>query len=382
MTRYHINNKGEAGKCSAIIGNCLFKNDDLTEQVHYSSIEEARRAAEQKLKEESQIVPLRRIKSSDPQLKAFKGSDVSIVSNLCEDAMATNADVNSIARTISQIDDSQRVIALRKLDKDQISKVLKDWQAELNIFVERRAGTSDFEIHSGNIGGNSADSDFVVISQGAPIMNLEAKFGSATNGAIGIERASNLTGFPSFNLSKDEKAEMMKIYAEQGENAVVKELLNKMNNYVSEFNKEPRKVNSHEIYDIVKSSGKKGNSDSVKDYSIVNFRQKEGVGQISETELTLTKNENWNVRVAVNSKDGTARLAYLFETNDKQKQLKVLFNNKNSLYAAKSDDGSLKAVNKKNYENKDELVKIQSKFQMGVGSYNVWYKEGLEPEEL
>lgn len=385
MARYHVNNKGNVGKCSAKPGNCAFKNDDSTEQIHYSTKQEAQTAAEMILGAEIKIVPL---KKADPVSKpalANKGSNVSAVSNMCEDAMADNADVNEIAKKINTINDSQRVVALRKLDHDQIAKVLKDWRTELNVFVAKRVGTKDFTINSGNVGGNSADSDFVITSaNGTIIMNLEAKFGSATNGAIGIARTSNLTDYPAFNLDKNEKGELLKTYSQKGETAVIRQLSAKMNKYADEFNKETRTVSSKEIYDIVKSSGKSGNSKNVKDYSVVNFRQKEGKGQISETEITLKEDENWNVRAVVNTEEGTARLAYLFETEDKQKQLKVLFNNKNSLYAVRNDKGLLEIVNKKNYEDNGtdgELVRIPSKLQMGTGSYNVWYSEGKELEQ-
>ena len=383
MIRYHVNDKGNVGKCSAKPGNCAFKNDDSTEQIHYATKQEAQTAAEIILGTKIQIVPFK--KGALKSVLTNKGSNVSNVSNMCEDAMTDDADVEEIAKKINTINDSQRVVALRKLDHDQIVKVLKDWRVELNDFVAKRVGTTDFTINSGNMGGNSADSDFVITSSdGTIIMNLEAKFGSATNGAIGISRASNLTDFPAFNLDKNEKAELLKIYSLKGEAGVIQQLSAKMNKYADEFNKEERIVSSKEIYDIVKSSGKSGNSKNVKDYSVVNFRQKEGRGEISETEITLKEDENWNVRAVVNAEEGTARLAYLFETEDKQKQLKVLFNNKNSLYAAKNDKGLLEVVNKKNYEESGtngELVRIPSKFQMGTGSYNVWYSEGRELEQ-
>lgn len=382
MSRYHINDKGNVGKCSAKPGNCLFKNDDSTEQIHYSTKQEAQAAAEERLKAKIQVASLKKADPAPKPISSIKGSNVSTVSNMCEDAMADNADVEEIARKISIINDSQRVVALRKLDHNEIVKVLKDWRIELNDFVEKRVGTADFTINSGNIGGNSADSDFIITSSnGETIMNLEAKFGSATNGAIGIARASNLTDFPAFNFDKDEKNELLNLYSQKGETAVIRQLSEKMNKYSDEFNKEKREVSSQEIYDIVKSSGKSGNSKNVKDYSVVNFRQKEGKGQISETEITLKDDEKWNVKTVVNIQEDTARLAYLFETEDKQKQLKVLFNNKNSIYVKKNADGSLELVNKMTYEKPDELIKIQSKLQMGTGSYNVWYKEGLELEE-
>lgn len=380
MSRYHINDKGNAGKCSAKPGNCLFKNDDSTEQIHYSTKQEAQVAAEERLKAKIQAAPLKMVDPAPKPISSIKGSNVSTVSNMCEDAMADNADVEEIARKISVINDSQRVVALRKLDQGEIVKVLKDWRIKLNDFVAKRAGTTDFTINSGNIGGNSADSDFIITSSnGETIMNLEAKFGSATNGAIGIARASNLTDFPAFNFDKNEKKELLNTYSQKGEKAVIRQLSEKMNKYADEFNKEERTVISKEIYDIVKSSGKSGNSKNVKDYSVVNFRQKEGKGEISETEITLKEDENWNVRAVVNSEEETARLAYLFETEDRQKQLKVLFNNKNSLYAVKDEDGSLKIANKSNVDEK-ELIRIQSKLQMGTGSYNVWYSEGKELE--
>jgi len=381
MSRYHINpDTMRAGICRAQPGNCLFRDEDNSERTHYSSKQEAISAAENLLQQKVGTPKL--VKKIVKQNTQVFGSNVSLVTNLCEEAVATGSDIKVIAKNISQINDSQRVVALRGLKEEEIEKILSEWKQSLRKLTAEKIGSDNFSIQSGNSGGNSADSDLVVIANDENVMNLETKFGAATNSAAGIQRVSSLINADAFTLDNSEKLELLNIYSKEGgkdEAAVIQKLDAKMRTYAEDFNSKNHTVNSQEIYDIVKSSGKKGNSQQVKDYSIVNFRQNDGKGYISETEISLSEDEQWNVTAVVNSGTDTARLSYEFTTTDGQKYLKVLFNNKNSTYAIKNPDGSLKIVNKKNY-NTDELIRIPSKLQMGTGSYNVWYKEGLEKD--
>ena len=130
---------------------------------------------------------------------------------------------------------------------------------------------------------------------------------------------------------------------------------------------------SEQVYDLVRSSGKQGNSTKLSNYAIVNFRRNNGVATVSETEMSIVPDEKWQAQYSVSTEQGVARISYQLVSEDEQKRIKILFNNKNSLYTI--ENGVRKAVNKKQYDN-SELDRIPSEFQLGVGSYNVWYEEG------
>lgn len=51
MSKWHINDKGDPGECSATKGECPFKNDDGSPAPHYDTAEEARIAFEKEMEE-------------------------------------------------------------------------------------------------------------------------------------------------------------------------------------------------------------------------------------------------------------------------------------------------------------------------------------------
>lgn len=310
------------------------------------------------------------------------GSNVSRVTVLCESAMETDSDISAIAPAVAAFKDNERILAFRGLLIHDIKKVLCDWKNELNLFVREKTETDNFVIVAGNSLGNSASSDLVVFVDGESVMNIEAKFGFATNGAYGIRRVSSVLGVPAFNLHKEQKAALLTRYHRHGPSYSLSMLQDYMNEYVHDFNVSSHIAVSGKVFDMVKSSGKAGNGSLVKDYRILNFRRKTvndfPTGIISESSLNITKNDVWNIECSVTNNDESQRLSYFLRSQDGQKRIKIMFNNKNSLYAIEDKEtGMLKSVNKRKYDIND-LTQIQSKFQMGTASYNMWYREGLE----
>lgn len=305
------------------------------------------------------------------------GSDVSQTSSLCEKAMLSDSNIKELAKIISQIEDRNRIIALRSMDYAQIYSILQNWKTELKKHVAIKIGKDNFKIISNNESGNNSDSDIAVVSKLGVEMNIETKFGSSTNSASGVKRMSNIIGTPAFNLTRFEKLELINEHIKYGEESALKSLREKMSQYVKKFNVLNNKVNGKNIFDVIMSSGKNGNSKKVKNYSIINFRQNNGKGYISETEMTLNPNEEWDMECEISSNTDVSRLSYLFKTKDGQKNLKALFNNKNTLYVRKNKDGIFIPASKKRYS-LENLTEIRSRSQLGAGSYNIWYGEGLE----
>lgn len=373
MPLYHISPKTKKPSvCRAKTGKCPYLT--TSEYPHFTSYEEAMKSVEEREAQHNPSTTAIRKKRATASVQKAS-SNVSYVSDLCEKAMVSD-EIDEFAEKITETDDSKRVLALRGLDKNEIAETLVSWQNDLRNFVERKTGRKDFTLITENIGGNSAMSDFTAVDEnGEILMNLEAKFGSATNAAAGLKRVSDVVGTDAFTLTAEDKAELIKIYySSSDKQQVLDRLSTKMHEYATAFNAQENTVSSEQVYDLVRSSGKQGNSTKLSNYAIVNFRRNNGVATVSETEMSIAPDEKWQAQCSVSTEQGVVRISYQLVSEDEQKRIKILFNNKNSLYTIE-ENGTRKVVNKKGYD-LSELDRIPSKFQLGVGSYNVWYEEG------
>lgn len=300
--------------------------------------------------------------------------DVSDSTRLCEEALASSVGpLREKAVQIVSLDSSRCLKSLRNLPVEQVETILRSWKSQLIAALEREYGTVRLEV--GNSSGNRSKSDLLAYLSSGQIVLVETKFGFSTTTAAGIKRVSEVLTVPCFALDANQKLTIIR-RREAPMNA--KQYLESvMTAYAECFNAEPPTPNSSKIYDLVKSSGAEGNSKDTSDYRVFNFGYDGVAVSLTESPLSLTHNDVWTVQCVVSSaseKKG-ARLAFMFQSMDGTKNLKLLHNNKNTNYV---DSNGLR-IDKTKYEH--EFFAVPSYLQSGAGSYNGWYSEHSDIED-
>lgn len=315
-----------------------------------------------------------------------KNVDVSKVTKICEDAMCDGADIDAIAEHISTIDDSNRVLALRGLGAEDIRETLVSWREDMIDIVSEKYGLSpdDIMVSPGNSMGNSGSSDLVLtIKDTGRDIAVETKFGSATNSAIGLQRMSEvLSGKKCFEVSPENKKLLVDTYIQGSPQEATGVLRGIMENYADDFNNSETVVDSRSLMDIIKSSGAKGNLETVGDYHVINFKADEAGAYATETPLSISEDDKWFVTVEIGEKGNNPRVNYIFTSEDGQKRIKMTYNNKNSAYVDKNGQNIVTKSRMNNQiksgeKDKSDFLRIESNYQLSTGSYNVWYQEGI-----
>lgn len=286
--------------------------------------------------------------STATTVKNNKGN-ISFATNDCERAMTTKGDIDKISFTLSQLPQNNLPIALREMAEQEINETLCSWKQELNILLD-----NPDEIIRNNDGGNFADSDLLA-HKGGKYTAVEAKFGAHTNAASGINRVNNILNYPAFQIDSEARKEIAENYLD--ENKMFNLLENKIDLYMEEFIKDVKIINSEKCYDLIKSSGKEGNSLDFDNYKVFTFKQG---GIVKEIPLNINKDDEWTVEPIKNKTDNSLRFNYILTSGEKK--IKLTYNNKNN---------NRVKIN-------GEKVKIASKFLTGCGSYNVWFSDGLK----
>jgi len=316
-----------------------------------------------------------------------KNLGVSHITSLCEDAMCSGSDIDNISRTIASTDNSNRVIALRNLDEQDIKETLQDWKEDMISIVSEKFDIDESDISSirpGNDMGNFGSSDLIIVLNDGRDINVETKFGRATNSAIGLSRMNEvLSGEQCFSVNVEDKQKLVNFYLDDPKKA--KEYLTSLHKeYIDNFNQKNITVNSQVLTDIITSSGLQGNSASLDNYIVVNLKAGDKGAYATETPLTINNEDVWEVNAQLGEKGKNTRIDYIFTSDDGQKRIKMTYNNKNSAYVDTSSNTLIPKRRMKKLidkgKNAEDFMKIESNYQLSTGSYNVWYKEGLLDE--
>ena len=301
--------------------------------------------------------------------------DISDATKLCELAMTSAADVYSIADKIDMIDDQCRPKLLRRSDRGEIAATLLRWRGLTQRSLIARGFSNPVVTMANSEHGNFSASDLIVSDDGDAMLNVETKFGGATNANIGVERMSDILGAPAFFLGKDDRMRMLSSLPEHhGCDAsftgmVISVMRAYMNDYVNSMDWVGIRVNGHAIRDMVMSSGAAGNSAAMTgDYDIYVYKRR----RIDVITPMLTGDEEWDVSASITSSASSVRLSYRLVNESTEDTIRATLNNKNSTYVLVDGDTVLPTTDK----HADGALRIPSRLQLGVPSYNVWYKSG------
>lgn len=284
---------------------------------------------------------------------SVRRGNISRATDLCEEAMESSSNIEEISRRLEATPDRERPVVLRKKTASQIGVILQDWQLGVAKLYQGA------EIVSNNDAGNGAASDLIAKYPDGRQSLIEAKFGAATNSAPGIKRVSEVLGTEAFSIDDDARKEVAAVYIAEGEKAAISMVAKKLQAYSETFNSTEHTVDSKAVFDLICSSGAKGNSNDDDDYRIYRFGVRNGMGTIKEIPLNLRRDTKWTVKAEPSIQEDSARLNYYLTSEDGSKHIRLTYNNKNS--------AGLKVGG--------EIIKIPSKVCAGVGSYNVWYSE-------
>lgn len=233
-------------------------------------------------------------------------------------------------------------------------------------------------ITSNNTSGNAASSDLVATYSDGMQYPIETKFGEKTDSNSGVGRMENALGESTYSVPNREDI-LKKYVVDENKEYIKNALQTSMKKYADEFNNHSHNVNGSIIYDMLKSSGKQGNSvnEWSDNYTILSFRVKNKKPVMEETTIDIKPDDKWDVTAELSEKNGSIRLNYRFTNrNNPQQTIKATFNNKNTLYVDKEGN----TVNKKSYhgdfdEDKKagKIIGVPSKYLMGTASFNVWF---------
>lgn len=290
--------------------------------------------------------------------------NVSRATDLCEDALSTDSNIQEIAVILSEKPLKELPTVFKRknpttkqtevMSAPEIASLLNDWKVGLSKLYPNT------KIESKNKGGNAAASDLVAISKNGDEQLIEAKFGAATNSAPGIKRVSSILGTECFSYSSEEREKIKNLYLNQGPEKALEKISADIESYAKTFNERSHEVDSKAVFDLIKSSGAEGNSNENDDYKIYTFGKSRGAGTIKEIPLSLRRDTEWTVKAEPSIQEDSSRLNYIFTSKDGTKTIRLTYNNKNS--------NKIKDAN-------GNTVRIPSKMFTGVGSYNVWYSE-------
>lgn len=306
-------------------------------------------------------------------------NSVKNVTDLCEDSLTTDSDLEVLSYKISQSENRYRPKDLRGMSQDEILSTIESWQDMLYDTLQKKTGRDeDPIITSNNTSGNAASSDLVATYSDGMQYPIETKFGEKTDSNSGVGRMENALGESTYSVPNRE--DILKKYAvDEKEEYIKNALQTSMKKYADEFNNHSHNVNGSIIYDMLKSSGKQGNSvnEWSDNYTILSFRVKNKKPVMEETTIDIKPDDKWDVTAELSEKNGSIRLNYRFTNrNNPQQTIKATFNNKNTLYVDKEGN----TVNKKSYhgdfaedQKAGKIIGVPSKYLMGTASFNVWF---------
>lgn len=302
----------------------------------------------------------------------FTGVNVSTFTSICESALTTFADRAAAAHNLSLFLDENRVRSMRGLNAGQIEIILNDWYNALYKKVKTKTGANNPVVLTGNEKGNFSASDFIVFDENEmEILQIEGKFGSMTNKAIGHDHATGVLNYTAFNFTPEEREKMLNLIYYGKAKEALEMSKNIMSLYASEFNSNHTEISSQKLHDMLTISGAEGNKAS--NYMMVAFKVNKNLrGTIQEKLLSISADESWDVQAKVTQTKRSSRITYHFKSKDTDNTVRMLFNNKNSTHVY-LDNGEIKKLSKKD-ESRGGYRKIDSFYQVGQGSFNVWFK--------
>lgn len=303
---------------------------------------------------------------------AFTGVNVSAFTRMCESALTTLADRPAAAHNLGLFPDENRVRSMRGLNSNQIEVILNDWYNALYSKVKTKTGAVEPTIRTGNEKGNFSASDFLVFDEnGTERLQIEGKFGAMTNKAIGHEHATGILNYEAFRFTPEERQEMLNMVYYNNAKEALAMSRNIMNLYASEFNSSNVEISSQKLHDMLTISGAEGNQAT--NYMMVAFKVDKNLrGTIQEKLLSIAADESWDVQAKVTQTKKSSRITYHFKSRDTENTVRMLFNNKNSTHVY-LDNGEIKKLGRKD-ESREGYKKIDSFYQVGQGSFNVWFK--------
>lgn len=319
-------------------------------------------------------------------------SAVSDCTNLCEVAMETNTTpevISEIAQRLSEEPDKFLVKALRGCDQETIEETLLSWKGDIARSTAIRMGVdvNDINVSSGNEGGNAAVSDVIATTSDGRVAHVELKFGAHTNSASGMDRMKSILGGEEpFSVDKNVRQDIISMFVRGEDSDTIQNRLHEETmRYAQEFSSKDITVSSEELFDLIASSGAKGNSAQVDSYTMVELRRTDKKGAtIHEIPLNITKDEQWSVSSSASKIGKGSRLNYIFVNETGDKTIRMTVNNKNTHYVKEEADNSFRTVSKvekKRMEADGEGASVKavpSYLLTGTTSYNVWYSEGVQ----
>lgn len=299
--------------------------------------------------------------------------DISSVSKLCELAMTSDADIENISSLISRFDDVNRPRPLRKASQVRIGSIINFWRSRTAEDLTDRYNFRNPSINLANdTRGNSSMSDLLV-TEGSRRLNVETKFGAATNANIGLKRMSTILGVPAFILPRTVRDEIIGDMPLAGitsgfVDTALNTLQNFMKDYVNSFDWNAARADGAAVRDAVMSSGAEGNARLMNgDYVIYLY----GRSSFTSMNPSLTGGEEWTIHPTISRTMSSCRLTYFLEEVHTGDRIITKFNNKNSLYVEISGQDRIVTSQR----NGIGVVRVPSRLQLGVPSYNVWYKK-------
>lgn len=310
---------------------------------------------------------------------------LSDVTDLCEQAMTCSGDIDILSELIENAEDKYRPKDLRGLQREDIKNHLVCWRKEMIALMRTRYKIlGDIHVVSANEGGNAAVSDLILIDETGQEYHVETKFGNHTNAAAGIARVSSiLKERECFHLSKPQRQQLITSYIDDGEDEAKSILWEYMIDEVAEF-PEGLFADPVPIYDMLRSSGSAGNSDHVRHYSVVVLKSGKNGPVAYEEPLNLSVDDTWLVSISTGPNKSTPRLTYHLHAPDDSRSIRMVHNNKNSLYVIEDQRQWRVASTREKKERRDDILRIPSRVQAGAPSYNVWYQEAkpLSSEDI
>lgn len=311
--------------------------------------------------------------------------NVSAGTDLCEYGICDAADVVDVADLLATYPDGNRPTALHGKSAGEIADILDTWRNDaMDTLNENFSPAKVLSLTPANTAGNFSASDLTALLSDGREVPVECKFGASTNAAAGIKRISEVLGQDAFTLSPTERAELLNLYDPADPAPMRARLREIMDDYVDDFEYLSERafgsrVDGAKVYDMIHSSGKAGNSAGTSGYTVLNFRDPDSTAgsSVKTTSLMLEPEDEWEVSVSVSDRPGASlRLNYVLTCGDKK--IRMTYNNKNSTYVVPDGDGGWTKTTDKSAPG---ARRVESRFQVGAGSYNVWYSEGTAAAE-
>lgn len=304
-----------------------------------------------------------------------KRGNVSAGTNLCELGICDDSDPVEVADALAELPEENLPRVLRAMSAEEICETIETWRSDaIDVLEDLFSPEKVIRISQANEGGNFAASDLTATLSDGRTIPVECKFGSATDAASGIKTITDVLGEESFTLTKQQRDDLLIKHDPNDVPATMAAIHTLMTDYVATF--EGTSVDSEKVFDLIRSSGKAGNSATTQGYTILNFGDPNASdSSVKSKALGLSPEDQWDATVSVTKGDsGSVRLKYVLTSGDKT--IRMTYNNKNTSYAVPAEGGGWRAASKNAAKGIPGAIRLESSTQLGGSSYNVWYSDG------